>query len=98
MWRNMQNTSYPMPSTKHFCPCGMCGIGLGTFKHRGRGEKWEKIEGETKLKWRGGEITRLIFQEYGSKGNYWYRWEVITKKPKYVCPECFEKYNSSQLA
>ena len=83
------------PNTKGFVECDICGIGLGTFdfyqKHRNGGGHWEKVEGEKKLKWRGGELL-LQYLDFNEKEELVWVSKVV--KPKYTCPECREKYKA----
>lgn len=87
-----------MKMTHGFCPCDVCGIGLGEFMfHEVRAaeadgrkaiDRWVKVHGEKKVMWDRGEIT-LRWLEFNGDDLEWVE-ENLT--PKKVCEKCEKKY------
>ena len=84
--------------TKHFCKCGICGIGLGNYLwHEKRVEKgrkvvdrWVQVKGERKIKWKHGEVL-LRYKDFRDGDLVWVE-KIVS--PNYVCKECLVKYKT----
>lgn len=87
--------------TKGFCPCDICGIGLGNFlfkeKQLDGSFKWVKVKGEEKIEWKGGDVI-CYYMDWvirNGKSIYQLKKTFDRVRPEKVCPDCEKKYSTA---